>query len=265
MADRLVGKVGVVTGAGSGIGQATALRFASEAACVVVNDIDANSAEETVKAIREAGGEALSHQADVTDPEQIEALVARATDEFGRLDIMFNNAGGATPEATDSMPIERYRQIIQLNLDSVFFGCQCAVRAMLPQRSGCILMTASGAGVGAVLHLAAYGAAKAAVISMARSIATEYGKQGIRANVIAPGPMLTPGLRAWLDTLEDGPAQYAEQVPVGRLGTPEDIANAATFLASDEASFISGILMPVDGGISAIYAAPQIASTLEES
>ena len=216
MADRLVGKVGVVTGAGCGIGQATALRFASEAARVVVNDIDANSAEETVKAIREAGGEALSHQADVTDPEQIEALVARATDEYGRLDIMFNNAGGATPEATDSMPIERYRQIIQLNLDSVFFGCQCAVRAMLPQRSGCILMTASGAGVGAVLHLAAYGAAKAAVISMARSIATEYGKQGIRANVIAPGPMLTPGLRAWLDTLEDGPARYAEQVPVGR-------------------------------------------------
>lgn len=261
MTDRLAGKIAIVTGAGQGIGRASALRFAEEGAHVIVNDLDAPSAAEVVKRIRAAGGAALAHPADVTDPEQMEALVARASDEFGRLDIMFNNAGGATPEPTDTMPIDRYRKVIALNLDSVFFGTQCALRVMLPQGGGCILMTTSGAGIGAVLHLAAYGAAKAGVINLARSVATEYGRQGIRANVISPGPMATQAFLGWLSTVEGGKQEFEAQVPAGRLGTPEDIAQAALFLASDEASFINGITVPVDGGLSALYASPQLSSS----
>lgn len=258
MTHRLADKVAVVTGAGSGIGAASARLFASQGARVVVNDIDPKAAAATVEGILAAGGKARSHVADVTKPDEVEALVAWTTRDLGRLDVFFNNAGGAVPEPTESVSIAEYRRLIALNLDSVFFGTQCALRVMLEQRKGVILMTTANAGIRAFPHLAVYGMAKAGVISLARSIAADYGRFGIRANAISPGPMATPAFLGWLANVPDGLSHFEAQVPAGRLGTPEEIAHAAVFLASDEASFVNGITLPVDGGISAALAAPAI-------
>ena len=258
MSSRLAGKIAVITGAGSGIGAASAKLFALHGATVVVNDIAAHAAAATVDAIREQGGQAVAHPADVTNPDEVEALVARTTRDLGRLDVFFNNAGGAVPEPTESVSLSEYRRLIALNLDSVFYGTQCALRVMMEQRKGVILMTTSGAGLRAVRHLAVYGMAKAGVISLARSIAADYGRYGIRANAISPGPMATPAFLSWLATVRDGLRRFEAQVPTGRLGTPEDIAHAAVFLASDEASFVNGVTLPVDGGVSSVFAAPAV-------
>lgn len=254
---RLADKITIITGAGSGIGRASAVRFAEEGASVVVNDINDAGIKETVALITESGGVAVGHPADVTDPQQVDEIVARTMRDFGRLDVMFNNAGGARPTPTDTMSIEDYKAIVDLNLHGVFYGTQAALRVMLPQRSGCILMTTSGAGLGAVHHLAAYGVAKAGVVNLGKSVAAEYGRHGIRANVISPGPMGSPGFLGWLGTVEGGRERFEAEVPVRRLGTPEDIAHTALFLASDEASYVSGIVVPVDGGISSQYPTPQ--------
>jgi NAD(P)-dependent dehydrogenase (short-subunit alcohol dehydrogenase family) len=254
----LAGKTAIITGAGAGIGRACAEDFARAGARVVVSDISGDAARATVQAIVAAGGTALAQTTDATDARQVQQLVDVALREFGRIDILFNNAGGAFPQPTHEMSLDTYRQIIALNLDSVFFGIHAVLPTMLQQRSGVILSTTSGAGLNAVTGLAAYGAAKAGVISLMKNIATEFGGQGIRANAIAPGPMDTPGLNAWLSTFDDGPARYAAQVPSGRLGTAEDIARAAVFLASDAAAFINGIVLPVDGAIQARLATPQI-------
>ena len=256
MSKRLSDKVAIITGSGRGIGRASALRFAGEGATIVVSDIDARTAEETARSIVDAGGRAICHPADVTDSSQVDGLVARATSEFGRLDIMFNNAGGALPEATDGVTDEKYREVLALNLDGVFFGTRSALRVMVPQGSGCILITTSGAGLGAVPGFAAYGMAKAGVVNLAKSVADEYGKYGIRANVVSPGPIASEGMLAYLDSQEGLRERTERGVPLRRLGTSEDIANVALFLASDEASYVSGVVIPVDGGISSRYSTP---------
>jgi len=256
MGDRLRDKVAIITGSGRGIGRACALRFAREGASVVVCDLDADTARETTRAIVAAGGIAICQPADVTDSAQVDALVERAVSEYGRLDIMFNNAGGALPEVTDEVSDEKYREVIALNLDGVFFGTRAALRVMLRQQSGCILTTTSGAGLGAVRGLATYGMAKAGVINLAKNVADEYGPQGIRANVISPGPIASEGLLAYLASSPGLKERMEEGVPVRRLGTPEDIANTALFLASDEASYVTGVVVPVDGGIASKYPTP---------
>lgn len=258
MGRRLADKIAIITGAGSGIGAAGARFFAAQGATVLVNDRDAEAARRVAAEITADGGRAVDHAADVTQPEAVDGLVERARRDFGRLDVFWANAGGAVPEPTDSMSLAEYRRLVALNQDSVFYGTQAALRVMLPQRRGCILMTTSGAGLRAVRHLAVYGMAKAAVISLARSIAADYGRQGIRANAISPGPMATPAFMSWLATVRNGLARFEAQVPVGRLGTPEDIAHAAVFLASDEASFVNGVTLPVDGGVHAVFAAPAV-------
>jgi 3-oxoacyl-[acyl-carrier protein] reductase len=254
---RLQDKITIITGAGSGIGRASALCFAREGAVVVVNDLHPDTAEATTTEIVSAGGRALAHPADMTDAAQVAGLVDRAIDAFGRLDVFFANAGGALPTPTHETSLETYRQIIALNLDAVFYAVHFTLPVMMRQGSGVILATSSGAGLNAVPGLAAYGAAKAAVINLMRNVAVEYGPMGIRANSIAPGPMLTPGAQRWLDTMPDRGAGYAKQVPSGRLGTPEDIAAAALFLASDEADYINGAMLSVDGAIHAQLAAPK--------
>lgn len=258
MGHRLADKIAIITGAGSGIGAAGARLFAAQGATVVVNDIDAEAAKRVAGEISAAGGRAVDHPADVTKSEAVDALVERARRDFGRLDVLWANAGGAVPEPTESMSLAAYRRLVALNQDAVFYCTQAALRVMLPQRKGCILITTSGAGLRAVRHLAVYGMAKAAVISLARSIAADYGRQGIRANAISPGPMATPQFLRWLSTVRNGLARFEAQVPVGRLGTPEDIAHAAVFLASDEASFVNGVTLPVDGGVHAVFAAPAV-------
>ena len=256
MGDRLSGKVAIITGSGRGIGRVGAELFAREGASVVVSDIDAGNAEQVTKAILDAGGRAVCHPADVTHSSEVDALVDRAVAEFGRLDIMWNNAGGALPEVTHEVSDEKYRSVVALNMDGVFFGTRAALRVMVPQKSGSILITTSGAGLGAVPGLATYGMAKAAVINLAKSVADEYGEFGIRANVVSPGPIASEGFLQFLDSVEGLRAKMEGGVPVRRLGKPEEIANTALFLASDEASYVSGVVIPVDGGISSAYPSP---------
>ncbi len=256
MGVRLNGKVAVITGSGGGIGRVSAELFAREGACVVVSDIDGQSAEDTTKAIVAAGGRAICQPTDVTHSAEVDALVDRAVAEFGRLDVMFNNAGGAIPETTHEVTDEKYREVMALNVDGVFFGTRAALRVMVPQKSGSILITTSGAGLGAVHGLAVYGIAKAGVINLAKSVASEYGPIGIRANVISPGPIASKGFNQFLDSVEGLRAKMEGGVPARRLGQPSEIANTAVFLASDEASYVSGVVVPVDGGIASTYPSP---------
>ncbi|MFT5441867.1 MAG: NAD(P)-dependent dehydrogenase (short-subunit alcohol dehydrogenase family), partial [Myxococcota bacterium] len=246
----------VITGSGRGIGRECAVLFAREGASVVVTDIDAKAAEETTGLITDAGGSAICHPADVTSSQEVDGLVARAVRDFGRLDIMFSNAGGAHPEVTHEITDEQYRRVIALNQDGVFFGTRAALRIMVPQKSGSILITTSGAGLGAVKGMATYGMAKAAIVNLAKSVAAEYGPLGIRANVVSPGPITSDGFSGFLDSVEGLRAKMESGVPARRLGRSEEIANTALFLASDEASYVSGVVIPVDGGISSIYPTP---------
>lgn len=256
MTGPLDGKIAIITGAGSGIGRASALRFARDGATVVAYDIGEGTARQTAEIVEAAGGRALAVAGDVTSPTAMADLVATAIDRFGRLDILYNNAGGQTPKPTCEVSPEEFADIVELNLHSMFYGVAAALPVMLEQQSGVILSTTSGAGIGAVPGLAAYGAAKAGMISLTRSLAVEYGPRGIRANVISPGSIEAPGLLNWLDTLPGGADAYAAQIPSGRLGVPEDIAAVAAFLASDHAAYVNGALVPVDGAVHARLAIP---------
>ncbi len=256
MPGRLDGKIAIITGSGRGIGRASALRFAAEGAAVVVADVDDENAQATADAIVADGGRATAQRTDVTVSAQVDALVEATVSRWGRLDVMFNNAGGALPRPTEEVDDDDLRRVLALNLDGVFHGARAALGVMKEQRGGCILITASGAGLGAVPGLAAYGMAKAAVINLAKSICAEFGPFGIRANVISPGPILSEGFSAYLDSVPGLRDHMQSGVPLRRLGLPEDIANAALFLASDEASFVSGLVVPVDGGIASQYPTP---------
>lgn len=252
----LQGKSVLITGAASGIGLASVEAFAAEGARVLAVDINAPLLEEVVARL---GSEHVRAQvADVTDAAQVQAAVTRAAEVFGRLDVVFANAGGAIPTPTDLQDIEDYRRIMALNHDGVYFAIRAALPVMLAQGKGCFIVTSSGAGLNAAPGLTVYGAAKAGVINMARSIATEYGARGIRANVIAPGPMLTPPVREWLSGIPQGYERFCRQVPSGRMGTAEDIADAALFLASDRADFVNGVVLPVDGALHARLSSPSL-------
>lgn len=255
---RLRDRIAIVTGAGSGIGRATALRLAGEGALVIVNDLVADAAEAAVAEIRARGGKAEAQVGDVTSSAYVEALVAGAAERHGGLDIMHNNAGGADPTPLLEVDDERYRQDLALNLDAVFFGIRAALRVMVPRRVGSIISTASGAGLAAVPGLAAYGAAKAGVVMLTRCAAVEYAFSGVRINAISPGSMSSPRLLSWLDSVPCGRANYAAQIPQGRLGLPEEIADVAVWLASDESSYVNGVVIPVDGGVWAQLASPRV-------
>ena len=246
---KLKGKTVIVTAAGMGIGRASAERFA-QCGAVIVNALSEEFATETVALIKASGGEATAFVTDVTISENVDAMVAKACDTYGSLDVMFNNAGGAIPMPMLDVKEKAYRKIMALNIDATYFGTMAALRVMVAQGGGCIISTTSGAGLAAMPGLAAYSVAKAGVVALMRSVATEYGRQGIRANSISPGAMETPGLLAWLKTLPGGVKGYNDAQPQGRLGTADEIAKAAVFLASDDASFVNGACLPVDGGVS---------------
>ncbi|MEO6325167.1 MAG: glucose 1-dehydrogenase [Thermoanaerobaculia bacterium] len=252
---RLLDKVTLITGAGSGIGREAALLFAAEGAKVVVAERDAKAGRQTVQQVEAAGGKALFVWTDVTKERECAAMVAAAESTFGRLDVIFNNAG-IFPDTDNSITDTdeaTWDLVLQVNVKGVAFGCKHAIPAMLRGGGGSIINTASFVAlVGAATPQIAYTASKGAVLSMTREIAVEFARKGIRANALCPGPVDTP----LLAQLMSDPARKQRRmvhIPPGRLAQAKEIAQAALFLASDESSYVNGATFTVDGGITAAY------------
>ncbi len=257
MTGRIERKVAVVTGAGSGIGRAIATRFAAEGAAVVANDIAVAGLASLASELRGRGARIETSAGDMSQAAIAHATADLAVARFGRLDIWVNNAGGGLPSAFEAIAERAYRAELARNLDTAWFGCQAALRVMKPQRSGAIVNLSSGGALLASDGLHAYSAAKAAILSLTRNLALEYGPLGIRINAITPGPILTPVFAEYLKTLPGGGAKQGDHVPLGRLGKPEEIAAAVLFLASDDASYVSGATLAVDGAITAVLTPPR--------
>ncbi|MDQ6893851.1 MAG: glucose 1-dehydrogenase [Acidobacteriota bacterium] len=256
---RLENKVVVITGAGSGIGRESALLFAREGARVVVAEVNDAAGRKVVGEIESAGGKALFFHADVSIATDAEAMVLAAEMTWGRLDVLFNNAG-IFPDRDGSVvdtDEETWDLVLRVNLKGVFFGCKYAIPAMLRAGGGSIINTASFVALmGAATPQIAYTASKGGVLSMTREIAVEFARKGIRANALCPGPVDTP----LLEELMSDPARKARRlvhIPPGRLAKPTEIAQAALFLASDESSYVNGATFTVDGGITAAYVTPE--------
>jgi NAD(P)-dependent dehydrogenase (short-subunit alcohol dehydrogenase family) len=247
------GKVAVVTGAASGLGRASAMRFASEGAAVVVADLNSQGGELIVSEIAAAGGRAVYQRTDVTSENDIRSLIERATREYGRLDITYNNAGivGAMGSIESTTEAD-WDKTFAILLKAVFFGIKHSIAPMRRAGGGSIISTASIAGMSGSFRLHAYSAAKAAVINLTRTAALEVGKDKIRVNCICPGVISTPlvygGIPGGKETLDP---MLARAQALGRAGQAEDIANMALFLASEESSWVTGAAMVVDGGFTA--------------
>jgi len=247
------GKTALVTGSGAGIGRAVALKFAAEGANVVVSDIHVPGGEETVSMIHEAGGTAMFQHADVSKADDVAALVAGAVDQFGRLDCAVNNAGieGTIAPFADQ-PESNYDTIMKVNAKGTYLCLQAEIRHMLQAGGGAIVNLSSVAGLIGFPGLSPYVASKHAVIGMTKNAALEYGKAGIRVNAVCPGGIDTRMLDSLANQATDG-AQTSSQMmdplhPLGRIGTPEEVANLIVWLCSPEASFMLGAIIPVDGG-----------------
>jgi meso-butanediol dehydrogenase/(S,S)-butanediol dehydrogenase/diacetyl reductase len=252
-------KVAIVTGAGSGIGRASALRFAREGAAVLVTDIRLGKAQETVDEIRTAGGTSLAQAVDVGDPDQVEGMVQTAVSELGRLDVLFNNAATTRLGTAVELSAEDWAMIWNANVSSVFFGAKFAVPVMAAQGGGAIVSTASVSGLAADGGQVAYAATKAAVINLTRALAVDHAAQGIRANCVCPGMTATPSLLHALKTDDHLRVVGSAAPPMRRLAQPEEMAAAAVWLASDEASYVTGETIVVDGGLTAQTHFSQIA------
>lgn len=249
MAGLVAGKVALVTGASSGIGRATALAFAREGAKVVVADVTVEGGEETVALIKKAGGEAIFVKTDVSKAAEVEALVNKAVATYGRLDCAHNNAGiaGNSKTVVDDTE-DNWDRILAINLKGVWWCMKYEIAQMLKQGGGAIVNTASDAGLIGVRRGGAYVASKHGVVGLTKTAALEYAKAGIRVNCVCPGPIDTPMLQGIGGRNQQVMEKMAAAQPGGRLGKPEEIAEAAVWLCSDAASFITGLPMPVDGG-----------------
>lgn len=251
MTDLLRAKVAIVTGAGSGIGRASAMRFAAEGARVVVADLRADRADSCVASIEAAGGVALAHEVDVSDPEAVASMVQAAVDSYGRLDVIFNNAAMTRVGDAVELSAADWTRMWNTNVSAIFFAAKHAIPVMAAQGRGCILSTASVSGLFADSKQVGYAATKAAVINLTRALAVDHAAAGIRANCICPGMTATPPM---LHGLGANPrlAEFGlESPPIGRLAQPEEIAAAAVWLCSDEASYVTGQSLVVDGGLTA--------------
>ncbi len=246
---RFGGKVAFVTGAASGIGRATAMAFARQGARVVLADVSEQSNGETVRAIEESGGRALAVACDVTRSEDVRSALEKGIEAFGRLDFAFNNAGVEQPPTpTAEIDEAEWGRVVSVNLTGVFLCMKHEIPLMLEQGVGAIVNTSSGAGVKGFEGGSAYGAAKHGVIGLTRCAALDYAASNIRINAVCPGITDTPMIRRFTGDTPEGRERVIAQEPVGRMGRPQEIAAAVTWLCSEEAAFVVGHTMVVDGG-----------------
>lgn len=245
-------KVAIITGAGSGLGQAAALKLAKNGAVISVVDVSEKAGLETVKLIEEQGGKAIFIQADVSKAADVENYVKKTVAEFGKIDMFFNNAGISGPGLKlHEHTIEQFDQIIDINLRGVFYGLKYVITEMLKTGGGAIVNTSSTAGVVGVQSVGPYAATKHGVVGMTRTAAIEYGRDNIRVNAIAPGTIETPMVVQFGKENPEVFKATIDSIPSGRLGRPEEIANLVAFLLGDEAPYINGAVYPIDGAVTA--------------
>ena len=245
-AQRLQGKVSIITGAGQGIGLATALKFAQEGAVVVACDVRQAAVDAALEACRTTGATALGLVVDVTQRDMVDAMVARVLQAHGRVDVLVNNAGITQDARLQKMTLEQFDRVIDVNLRGVFHCAQAVSDAMVAQGSGVILNASSVVGIYGNFGQTNYAATKFGVIGFTKTWSRELGPKGIRVNAVAPGFVQTPILSTMPDKVIAG---MVDRVPLKRLGQPEDIANVYAFLASDEAAYINGAVIEVSGGM----------------
>jgi NAD(P)-dependent dehydrogenase (short-subunit alcohol dehydrogenase family) len=255
---RLDGKVAIITGGAAGMGRIGSVLFAQEGARVLVADVDEEAGIETVTDVEGAGGEAAFVRADVSSPADVEAMVRTCDARFGTLDILYNNAAVMLAEDDDPVatPLDVWARTLAVNLTGVFLCCKQAIPLMLRSGGGSIVNVASFvAYMGAATPQVAYTATKGGVLAFTRELAAVYARQGIRANALCPGPVLTPMLAKFLS--DDAKRQHRlVHVPMGRFGLGEEMVRGALFLASDESSYMTGASLMIDGGITATYTTP---------
>jgi NAD(P)-dependent dehydrogenase (short-subunit alcohol dehydrogenase family) len=253
---RLADKVSVITGAGSGMGRVAALRFAAEGSRVVVADNNGLAADETVRQIVAAGGEAVAAKVDISREPDARTMIDLAISEYGRLDVLYNNAG-IMPEADHSVvdtPVEAWDRVMAVNVRGVFLACKYAIPRMVERQSGSIINVSSFVAIlGCSIPQDAYTASKGAVLALTRSLAVQFAPQGVRTNAILPGPVETPLLMDWLVKDEAAKKLRLARNPTGRFGKAEEVVAMAVYLASDESAWTNGASMVIDGGISVNY------------
>jgi len=257
---RFEGKVALVTGGASGIGEATARRLADEGAHVMIGDLNEGAAKDVAATL---ANDAASQAVDVSDIEQVQALVDATVERYGRLDVLFNNAGIGCFGQTQELDPETWHQVIAVDLHSIFYGCRAAIPHLRAAGGGAIVNTASISGLGADYGFSAYNAAKGAVVNYTRTLAIDHGKDGIRVNAVCPGPIDTPLASILVDN-DQIRAMYDAAIPLGRVGEADEVASVVMFLCSDDARYVTGQALAIDGGITAHTGQPNFTRVFRE-
>jgi meso-butanediol dehydrogenase/(S,S)-butanediol dehydrogenase/diacetyl reductase len=262
MAKRFEGKVALITGAASGIGAATARRFASEGARLMLADVNEEGLAGVAKELDAGSGSVAHRPVDVSDCGQVEGLTEAAVERFGRLDIVFNNAGIGAYGKTPDLDPDTWHRTIEVDLHSVYYGCRAAIPHLRDAGGGSIINTASISGLFGDYGLAAYNAAKGGVITYTKAVAIDHARENIRANAVCPGPIDTTLTTPLLER-EAFVSEYAKLIPMGRVGRADEIAGVVAFLASDDASYITGAAIVIDGGVTAATGQPNFSRLIE--